>query len=71
MGEEKEGMDHVRSATRWVSIAVMINMLVVLVGLLTGGSLLVKLVGIEGPAAQAARKKPPTSWLTESTGPTT
>lgn len=45
-------MDHVRSATRWVSIAVMINMLVVLVGLLTGGSLLVKLVGIEGPAAQ-------------------
>ena len=45
-------MDHVRSATRWVSIAVIINMLVVLVGLLTGGSLLVKLVGAEGPAAQ-------------------
>ena len=45
-------MDHVRSATRWVSIAVIINMLVVLVGLLTGGSLLVKLVGVEGPAAQ-------------------
>ncbi len=45
-------MDYVRSATRWVSIAVIINMLVVLVGLLTGGSLLVKLVGVEGPAAQ-------------------
>ena len=45
-------MDHVRSATRWVSISVAINMLVVLVGLLTGGSLLVKLVGAEGPAAQ-------------------
>lgn len=45
-------MDHVRSATRWISIAVVINMLVVLVGLLTGGSLLVKLVGVEGPEAQ-------------------
>jgi len=47
-------MDHVRSATRWVSIAVVINMLValvVLIGVVTGAGLLLKLFG-EGPVAQ-------------------
>ncbi|MFP6753801.1 MAG: hypothetical protein VB855_19100, partial [Pirellulaceae bacterium] len=47
-------MDHVRSATRWVSIAVVINMLVamvVLIGVVTGAGLLLKLFD-EGPVAQ-------------------